>query len=61
MEIGLKLRFESISHILARDYSNEKDHAMVNDMNPMNYVDEKSNSNSKPRPTMNMMRNFGLL
>jgi len=58
--LAKKVRFDSMSNLLARDYCDEKTMKMVDDINPFN-ADEENIVKSKHKPTMNMMRNFGLL
>ena len=57
--LAMRVQFESMSNLLGRSYGDEKTLKIVEGMNPMNCEEKKVVS--KPRPTLNMMKNFGLV
>lgn len=56
-EIGIKLNYDSISHILANPYA-EKSSEIVNNCNPFN-VDLESNL-GKPKATLGLLEKLGI-
>lgn len=57
-EISINLAFESYKGIIGNSYATEAG-KILSEINPLNIKDEKTSS--KPHPTLNMMRNFGLM
>lgn len=54
-EIAIKLQYDSVVHLLGRDYSDEETMNFVNNQNPffINLDEDKNNSNSKSKQNSN--------
>jgi len=57
-EIGIKLNYDSISHILANPYI-EKSSEIVSNYNPFN-IDLESNNSGKPKATLGLLEKLGI-
>jgi len=59
-ELGIKLNYSAVSHLLGNSYAGEEGSAAVNSANPFNVKTDKERIESAPKPTMNMLKGLGL-
>lgn len=59
-ELGAKFKFESISNLYGNSYVGES-YEQISEANPFNYKDEKQKQANRPKPTLGLMKNFGLI
>ena len=59
-EIGVKLNYESICHLLGNSYAENAGEA-ISEASPFNVKTDKEKINSTPKPTMDMLMGLGLI
>jgi hypothetical protein len=61
-EIAIKLNYETVVHLLGRDYSDESVASLIQDSNPMYTKDQEDKKVKKGETvTLGMLKNMGMI
>lgn len=60
-EIAIKLNYETVVHLLGRDYSDESVATLVQDSNPMQTKDKDDSKSKGETVTLGLLKNMGMI
>lgn len=60
-EIAIKLNYETVVHLLGRDYSDESVASLVQDSNPMHTKDKDEGKAKGETVTLGLLKNMGMI